>query len=322
MQNNQINYGSFIGFDVSKDSITVYDSQSEQICEIQNTASALRKYIKNIDNNALTICEPTGGYEAILLDVLLQYKIPVHRCDARRVKAYIRSLGIYAKTDAIDAKALAAYASERHEDLCLWSMPPQSIQELQILMSRRQELLVMRIAEKNRSQAPLMTQRVAKRVHKSCCRLIRLINQELMEIEELIESIIDQDQTLTDVNDILTSFKGIGKVSAFGLLCVLPELGKISRRQIASLAGLAPHPKQSGKVNAYRKVSGGRQQAKQILFMVAIVAARRNEDMKIFYDRLLKNGKKKMVALTAVMRKIITILNAQVRDYYKNKQMS
>lgn len=322
MQNNQITYEYFIGFDVSKDSITVYNSQSDQVFEIQNTISALGKYIKTIGYNILAICEPTGGYEALLLDVLVEYKIPVHRCDARRVKAYIRSLGIYAKTDAIDAKALATYASERYKGLCLWTVPAQSIQELQILISRRQELLAMRIAEKNRVQAPLISKKTAKRVHKSCCRLIKLITQELLEIEELIESIISQNRDLADKNDILLSFKGIGKVSAFGLISVLPELGTISRRQIASLVGLAPHPKQSGKVNAYRHVSGGRHQAKQILFMAAIVAIRHNDKMKTFYERLLQNGKKKMVAITAVMRKIITIINAQIRDYYKNNQMS
>lgn len=322
MQKSQINYECFVGFDVSKDFITCYNSLSEQTDEIKNTVSSLTKYIKNLDINCLAICEPTGGYEAILLDVLAKFKVPTHRCDSCKVKSYIRSLGIYAKTDAIDAKALASYGMERHIKLDLWSIPSQLKQELQMLITRRQELVSMHTAEINRSKAPLIVNKNASFVKQSHVEMLKAIKQQLHQVKALIVKLIEQDQHLSDINKILQSFVGIGEISACGLIATLPELGKISRRQIASLVGLAPHPKQSGRRDGYRSVSGGRAQVKKILFIVAMVAVRRNIKIKEFYDRLIQNGKKKLVALTAVMRKIITILNAQIRDYYKIKQMS
>lgn len=322
MQHNQISYNYFVGFDVSKDSITAFSSFTKRTTEIKNTEPELAKYIKKLDADCLVICEPTGGYETILLEVLAHNKIATHRCCSRKVKNYIRSLGVYAKTDAIDAKALAHYGKERFSDLSLWSIPSQLKQKLQILITRRQELICMHTAEINRSKAPLITNKNARFVKQSLTEMLKTIKLQLHQVEELIVKLIEQDRQLSDIKKILESFVGIGEVSACGLISTLPELGKISRRQIASLIGLAPHPQQSGKKDGYRSVSGGRAEVKKILFMVALVATRRNEQMKIFYKRLLQNGKKKMVAITAVMRKIITILNAQIRDYYKNIQMS
>lgn len=263
MQNKPISYNYFVGFDVSKDSITAFSSLSKCTLEIKNTKSELTKYIKNLDTECLVICEPTGGHEAILLDVLAQYKVATHRCDSRKVKNYIRSLGIYAKTDAIDAKALANYGKERHQGLKLWSIPNQLKQELQMLITRRQELISMHTAETNRSKAPLVTSKNVGFVKQSHAKMLKTIKQQLHQAEALIGELIEQDQELSDVKIILQSFVGIGKISACGLISTLPELGKISRRQIASLIGLAPHPKQSGKKDDYRSVSGGRMQVKK-----------------------------------------------------------
>ncbi|NRA85916.1 MAG: IS110 family transposase [Rhizobiales bacterium] len=180
----------------------------------------------------------------------------------------------------------------------------------------------MHTAELNQSKAPMVANNKACFVKQSHAEMLKTIKHQLHQVKALIVELIEQDQELLDINKILQSFVGIGEISACGLIATLPELGKISRRQISSLVGLAPYPKQSGKRDGYRSVSGGRVQVKKILFMVAMVAVRSNSKIKEFYDRLILNGKKKLVALTAAMRKIITILNAQIRDYYKIKQMS
>jgi transposase len=282
----------------------------------------LRRYVSGLNIEYFAICEPTGGYEAALLDSLVGANIPTHRADARKVKAFIRSLGIHGKTDNIDAKALADYAKERHKGLSLWSAPNAILQELQALVARRQELTALRTAEKNRLQAPMTNRKSGKYIKSSCKRMIALLTKEIKKIQEAITNIISNDERLQDIQNILTSVKGVGSVIAFSLIASLPELGTLSRRQVASLAGLAPHPRQSGKMQGYRRVSGGRREVKRVLFMAAMVASRTNPKMIVFYKRLIKNGKKPIVALTALMRKIITILNAKIRDYRQVKLMS
>lgn len=322
MSEPQFEYEYFVGFDVSKDSITVFHSQTELTFEIDNNPAALRRYVKKLDIGCLAICEPTGGYEAALLEALTTAAVPVHRADARKVKAFIRSLGIHAKTDAIDAKALATYGIERHQQLARWSMPDFIRLELQALVARRQELTAMQTAEKNRCQAPLTNRKAGRHVKASCKRMLKQIAQEIKQAQQAIEGIIATDETLQEMQNVMISVKGIGITIASSLLASMPELGTMTRRQVASLAGLAPHPRQSGKMKAYQRVSGGRRNVKRALFMAAMVAARHNPELKKFYTRLIENGKKPIVALTALMRKIITILNAKIRDYLLEKQMS
>lgn len=322
MENTQIIYTYFAGFDVSKNTVTVHNAQTGITEDIDNEPAALRHYIKKLNGKCLAICEPTGGYEAALLDALVAANIPAHRADARKVKAFIRSLGIHGKTDAIDAKALADYGEERYQRLSLWSAPDVIRQELQALVARRQELTALQTAEKNRCQAPLAGRPSGRHVKASCKRMLKLIAEEIRKAQEAITVIINADDRLQEIETVLRSVKGIGPVVASTLIASLPELGTLSRRQIASLAGLAPHPRQSGKMQSYRRVSGGRRDVKRALFMAALVASRRNPDMIVFYQRLIENGKKPIVALTDLMRKIITILNAKVRDYLKNIQMS
>ncbi len=244
--------------------------------------------------------------------------IPAHRADARKVKAFIRSFGIHGKTDAIDARALATYGQERHTRVPLWQIPAAKARELSTLVARRQELVDLRTAEKNRLQAPVATGRIKT----SCRRLIRLIGQEIVDLEAAIQRLIKADDTLKQTQKILTSVKGVGPVVATTLIATMPELGSLTRRQAASITGLAPHPRKSGKYQGYQRTSGGRPEARKALFMAALVASRYNPELKTFYQRLLDNGKKPIVALAAVMRKIITILNAKIRDMKTQMKMS
>ena len=206
MKNTKTLYQTFIGFDVSKDTVTVYHSGTKGTVDIENTSGALRRYIRQLNRQCLAICEPTGGYEAALLQALLACNIPVHRADARKVKAFIRSLGIHGKTDAIDAKALAAYGKERQTRLPLWQGKQEKQQELTMLVARRQDLTSLRRAENNRAKAPT----VSNRVKTSCRRLITLIETEIREIEAAIQAIIKADDMMTKRYNSFTSFTGIG----------------------------------------------------------------------------------------------------------------
>ena len=312
MEKHQSVYDYFIGFDVSKDSITAHNSQTGITEDIGNDPASLRRYVKHLNEHCLNICEPTGGYEAALLNTLAARRVPTHRADARKVKAFIRSLGIHGKTDAIDARALAEYGRERQTRLSLWSAPD----------AMRQELIAVQTAERHRSKAPVTHRKAGRHVNASCQRVLKAVAKEIEKVEEAIAAIMEADERLRTMEKILQSVKGVGPAIASTLIACMPELGKLSRRQVASLAGLAPHPRQSGKMNGYRRVSGGRKEVKRALFMAALVASRHNPDMKAFYQRLLENGKKPIVALTALMRKMLTILNAKIRDYWENAQMS
>ena len=226
MDKTQPSYTAFVGFDVSKETVTAYHSQTDQTALIDNTPAAIGRYLRHLNQHCLAICEPTGGHEAVLLEALAEEDIPTHRADARKVKAFIRSLGIHGKTDAIDARALAIYGQERHTRLPLWQIPAAKVRELSALVGRRQELVCLWAAEKNRFQAPV----APGRVKTSCRRLIRLIGQEIADLEAAIQRLIKADDTLRQTHKVLTSIKGVGPVVATTLIATMPELGNLPRR--------------------------------------------------------------------------------------------
>jgi len=295
----------FIGCDVGKAEIIVFDSASGKTTSLPNRADALAAFAASLDPAALVVCEPTGGYEAALLDAMVAAGRAAHRADARKVKAFIRSLGILGKSDAIDAKALAQYGRERHDRLTRWQPREQHRDQLQLLVSMRRDLVRQRVAHRNRRQAPGAAP-VAARLQ----RIIATLDAEIAGIRALI----DACDTLAQTVHTLTDIAGIGQTTAAQLTALMPELGSLNRKQAAALAGLAPHPKQSGTNNAYRRTRGGRPEVKHTLFMAALAAARHNPTLNTFYKRLISNGKKPIVALVAVMRKLITIANARLRD--------
>ena len=309
MVNDLINPTRFIGCDVGKAEIVVFDSDSGHVTSLPNQAAALAGFAATLDQNSLVICEATGGYEAMLLDAVISAGHAVHRADARKVKAFIRSFGTLGKSDAIDARALAQYGQERHDRLALWTPRERCREQLQLLVSTRRELVQQRVACSNRLQAP-GTAGVADRLR----RLLALLHTEIKGIEADIEALIRAHKNLARATKILRAIPGIGPVTAFQLLAMMPELGTINRRQAAALAGLAPHPRQSGGTNGYRRTRGGRPEIKQTMFMAAMAAARSNPYIRAFYQRLIRNGKKPLVALTAVMRKLIVIANARMRQ--------
>lgn len=304
-------YNNFVGVDIGKFSFVVAVYGQKQIKEYDNDASGIKSFIKDYQKyllKGLCILETTGGYEMRLVLTLCESGYSVHRANTRKVKHFIRSLGNSAKTDKLDSKALALYGYERGTRLECFS--PQSKQALALyeLVQRRQDLKRLLVAEKNRLKAPR-----ADLVKESCRVMIETINQQVQLITGQINAFIEQDSGLKTKKEILKSIPGIGDITANVLLVLLPELGTLSRRQIASLAGVAPVANDSGTFKGYRATGHGRSDIKPILFMAAMAARNSNSSLKSFYNRLIEAGKKKMVALTAIMRKIIVIANARLK---------
>jgi transposase len=299
----------FVGCDVGKATITVFDSATGRTVDLPNTTAALAELAAGLDPACLVICEATGGYEALLLDAVVGAGHAVHRADARKVKAFIRSLGTLAKTDAIDARALARYGQERHDRLARWQPRELDRQALHTLVATRSDLVRARVACANRLGSPC-----AAPVADELRSLLDSHDQAIAAIEAKIDTLIRSSATLERATRTLLAIPGIGATTAAALIAFMPELGTLGRKQAASLAGLAPHPRQSGCKNAYRPTRGGRPELKRILFMAALSAVRHNPSLKAFHLRLVNNGKKPIVALVATMRKLITIANAKLRD--------
>lgn len=305
-------YRNYIGIDIGKLSFVVAVYDSKKTLEYDNTSLGIKSFLNDFKSrlkDSLCVLETTGGYEMRLLLTLCDLGIAVHRANTRKVKRFIQSYGNEAKTDQLDAKALALYAYERGSRLELFT--PQSTQSLALfeLVQRRRDLKQMLVAEKNRHQAPR-----ADIIKTSCNAVIDVLKEQIGEMTSEINALIDSDSVLKDKKEILKTIPGIGDVVANDLLVLLPELGALTRRKIASLAGLAPRANDSGLFSGYRCVNHGRSGIKPILFMAAMAARNSNSSLKTFYNQLVESGKKKMVALTALMRKIIVIANARIRD--------
>ena len=306
-------YNNFIGIDIGKLTFVVAIHGYKQIKEYDNDSAGIELFLteyKNFLPESLCILEVTGGYEMRLLLTLCEQGISVHRANTRKVKNFIRSYGNEAKTDALDAKSLALYGNERAERLDCFAMASKEALALYELVQRRQDLKQLLVAEKNRLKAPR-----ALVILESCNVMIEAIKQQIVIITEQMDKLIDQDSVLKQKKEVLMSIPGIGKIIASELMILMPELGKLSRRQAASLAGLAPKANDSGLSKGYRSLAHGRSGIKPILFMSAMAARNSNSNLKAFYNHLVANGKKKMVALTALMRKIIVIANARLKEF-------
>ena len=308
-------YQNFIGIDIGKFNFVVAIYNEKSTSEYENTADGIKQFIKDykdILSNTLIVLETTGGYELELLYTLSRKKYDAHRADTRKVKSFIRSFGYTAKTDILDAKALAHYGKERTNTLDLFTQPSKQSVELYQLVQRRSDLTKMLVAEKNRFKGPS-----SKAIRHSCNTMITTLTKQIDKITEQIKTIVNADEVLKAKQNVLQTIPGIGEIISFELLVLLPELGgKITRRKIASLAGLAPRANDSGKHKGYRRTGHGRSGIKPILFLAAMAARNSKSSLKLkeFYENLIARGKKKMVALTALMRKIIVIANARLRD--------
>lgn len=310
-----------IGIDIGKDffDVAIVDAKKmitkvnqKQDWKFANNPVGFKEFLaefSGIIHESLVVMESTGGYEMALIAALVAEKIAVHRADPLTAKHFIRSLHLRAKTDKLDAVALAKYGAERSETLTLFTPKDEISEALSVLVSRRNDLVAVKVQEENRLQHPRFAS-----VHESILTILKHLNAEIVNIEKQITALINASEVLQKKVEIVSNIKGIGTTTSHNLITLMPELGKLTRREAASLAGCAPHPKDSGSIRGYRSIIGGREGIKRSLFMAAMAARRFNPELREFYERLLANGKKKKVALIAVMRKLIVIANAKVRD--------
>ncbi|MER2520015.1 MAG: IS110 family transposase [Bdellovibrionales bacterium] len=308
-----MSYLHFFGIDVSKDHIDVAEHAKAAKPKLYpNSSEGFAAFFSDYADKlsqGFVVLEATGGYETALLHALCERNVAVHRAVPLQAKHFIRSLGKIAKTDKLDALALARYGFDRHEALPLFVRKSRNMQMLQDLLMRRADCIEMKKAEVNRAQHPrYASMKVGVAEH------IDFLDKQIRLIGQQIKALVKASHDLQRKLDVMTQVKGIGQQTAFVLLGLMPELGNLTRRQAASLAGCAPHARDSGKMRGYRQVWGGRCAIKTALFMASLSACRSNAHLSAFYQRLLLEGKKKMVALNAVMRKLIVILNAKLRD--------
>jgi len=302
-------YQHFIGIDIGKNEVVTNCHGSKQTQSFENNISGWKALIKSyrMQLTALVVLEVTGGYELGLCLYLTQAKFSVHRANTRLVKSFVRSHGQQAKTDALDARILSQYGAERYDSLALFKTNKHALKMYE-LGQRRRDLKHLLVQEKNRLKAP----RCNDIVKQSCEHLIQMV------IDKHLTYLISQDRSMQCKQTTLESIPGIGAVVARELLCFMPELGTMNQKQVASLAGLAPYANDSGKHTGMRRIKGGRQEVRNSLFMTAMAAIRVKGKLQNFYQRLIRKGKKPMVALTAVMRKLIVIANAKLKDMENN----
>jgi transposase len=305
-----------LGCDVAKDTITFFDSQSRETFTISNTTGALKTALKSYAGclDMLAVCEATGGYEDLLLDTLKDLSIPAHRADAAKVKAFIRSCGTRAKTDPIDARHIAEYGLARSANLPHWQAEAPDNTKIKLLVRRRDDLVGMRVQEENRLKAPRN-----KPIAKEIASHVAEIKRRIAILDKQIEAIVQNNQRMKERQAILLGVPGIGKVIAPVLLALMPELGHIDRKKAASLAGCAPHPRDSGTYRGRRFATGGRRQLRPLLFIAAMAASISRTHLAQTYKRLLAAGKSKLTALGALMRHIIVIANARLKEYENNQ---
>lgn len=301
-----------VGIDVAKAHVDVsvlgakldaqrFDNQAEG-------HSALTAALKPLDV-ALVVMEATGGYETELACALQAAGLPVAVVNPRQARDFAKSMGRLAKTDAVDARMLAEFAAVllRREDLERFLRPLADQQQLWLaaLVTRRRQLLTMMHSERQRLQI------TPKGLHPSIEAIVAAIKAQLDDIEA--QMVAHVREHFGELDRLLQSVSGIGPVASATLIAELPELGRLNRREIAALVGIAPMANDSGSSKGRRHIQGGRFEIRRVLYMAALTASRRNPVIKTFYDRLICAGKLPKVALVACMRKLLTTLNAMVR---------
>lgn len=306
---------SVIGLDVAKDAVVLHDLASGCAETIPNRYETLVERLEPYADRLLAVCEATGGYEDQLLRALVALGIPVHRGDPSKINHFARSLG-RAKTDVIDARVLAIYGRDRFDTLARWTPPPQSQDELVGLVARRQQLVRMRQGERTRLAGPRSVRGAGDdTLAASFAEVARVLGDQIAALDEAIRTLLRDCPELQARMRVLRTVPGVGEVTAAALLAAMPELGTLPRREATSLAGCAPHPRQSGKKDGRRTTSGGRRQVKALAFVAAMSAARGQNPLAAFFKRLVDAGKSKRCAYTAVARKIIVIANARLTEH-------
>jgi len=298
-----------VGIDVSKDRLDVHVRPSGETLTVERTAAGLDALCCRLRQIAprIVALEATGGFETIATAALAAAGLPVVVVNPAQVRSFARALGRRAKTDPIDAAVIAHFAAAT--EIEVRPLKDQATRLLGELVGRRRQITEMIRAEHNRAR------RITEpRLQKSIARLAKALEKELAVLDADIDAAVRGSPLWRATEDLLTSVPGVGPVIARTLIAELPELGALDRKKLASLVGLAPYTRQSGRWKGLSRIGAGRSPVRTALFMGAMVAKRFNPVLKAFYERLLAAGKPKMVATIAVARKLLTVLNAIMRD--------
>ena len=298
-----------VGIDVSKDRLDVAVRPTGETFRVGRDAEGLDALLARLSplRPTAVAVEATGGYEAVVAATLGAAGLAVVVVNPAQVRSFAQALGRRAKTDPIDAGVIAHFVEATEPQVR--PLPDDQTRLLADLVARRRQIVQMMVAERQRQKR--LTE---KRLQKSIARLLAALQKELSSLETDIDDAVRGSPAWRDKEDLLASVPGIGKTIARTLLAELPELGSLDRRKIAALVGLAPWTRQSGQWKGKSFIGGGRAPVRAALFMGAMVAVRHNPELKTFRDRLVQAGKPKLVALVATARKLLTILNAIVRD--------
>jgi transposase len=298
----------FIGIDVSKDRLDVHVLPGGECFAVARDSKGLEELTERLSrlSAAIIAVEATGGFETVVAAALAGAKLPVVVINPAQVRAFAQALGKRAKTDPIDAAVIARFVEATRPEIR--PLPDAETQALADLVARRRQIVQMIGAERQREK------RASRRMKRSIGRVVLVLEQELADLDDELGENVRGSPAWRDKEDLLKTVPGIGPVIARSLIAELPELGTLDRRKIAALVGLAPWTRQSGQWKGKSFIGGGRSKVRAALFVAAMVAARHNPALRGFHQRLIAAGKAKKAALIAVARKLLTILNAIVRD--------
>jgi transposase len=301
-------HGPFVGIDVSKDRLDVGTLGEKRVVPVDNTQTGIKDLLARMQElqPALIVVEATGGYQRAVVEALFWAGLPVAVVNPARVRQFARAAGLLAKTDRLDAQVLAEFGKKMRPRL--YESKSEAGKQLSALLVRRRHLEEMLKAEQSRLRTTPTS------LKSSVQKIIACLKEEKKSLEKQIRHFLAEQAAWQEETEILDSAPGVGMVTMATLLAELPELGKMDHKKIAALVGVAPMNYDSGKKRGYRKTKGGRGGVRSVLYMATLTATRYNPVIRAQYQQLLKRGKLKKVALTACMRKFLTILNAMIRD--------
>jgi len=299
----------YVGIDVSKDRLDVHILPSREAFAVARDGKGLNELIERLlaIKPILVAVEATGGFETIVAAAIAGAHLPLAVVNPAQVRHFAQAIGKRAKTDPIDAAVIAHFAAAVKPEPR--ELPDAAARLLAEVVDRRKQLVEMLVAEHQREKRA-----DSVRVRKSITRHITTLDKELQKLDSDIDSMVRGSPVWREKEDLLTTFPGVADKIARTVLADLPELGQLDRRKIASLVGIAPFTRRSGKWKGKSMIAGGRSSVRSAIFMAAFSAIRCNPVIRDFYQGLLARGKPKMVALIAAARKVLTILNAMIRD--------
>lgn len=298
-----------IGIDVGKTQLDLCINETGELLLCVNSQPEIQKLFKRLAKQYVierVVVEATGRYEKPLVECSINQGLPIIVVQPILIRRFAGASNVLAKTDKIDAGMIARFAAVMKPQIR--SISSKEINKVKDLVVRRRQLLSLLKQEKNRLSI------MPKEIASSIKSVIKMLDREMNKIEKHIQDAVDQVAEWENTEKILISTPGVGKTTVYTLLAELPEIGQLNPKQIASLVGVAPFNRDSGKMRGKRSIRGGRAMVRTGLYMATLSATRYNPIIRVFYQRLIQQGKPTKVALTACMRKLITILNAMVRD--------